>query len=75
MCPIYLRVAEGTEHKTAAPSGSPQLIKVDVEPGDAAFKKLMRNKVVVRVEIDGLGRKIFTVKAKGRDDGVWTTER
>jgi hypothetical protein len=46
-------------------SGTSQLIKVDVEPGDAAFKKLMSNKVVVRAEVDGLGRSIFTVRAKG----------
>jgi hypothetical protein len=44
--------------------GRPQLLKVDVEPGDAAFKKLMRNKVVVRAEVDGLGRSIFTVRAR-----------
>jgi hypothetical protein len=64
MCPIYLRSAEDAQPTGSLPSGNPQLIKVDVEPGDAAFKKLMRNKVVVQAEIDGQGRKIFTVKAK-----------
>jgi len=47
------------------PGGRPELIKVDAEPGDAAFKKLMRNKVIVRAEVDALGRNIFTVRAKG----------
>jgi len=47
------------------PGGRPELIKVDAEPGDAAFKKLMSNKVIVRAEVDALGRNIFTVRAKG----------
>ena len=72
MYPVYLRMADGSATEAGAFGGQgqavgdrPQLVKVDVEPGDAAFKKLMRNKVVVRAEVDGLGRSIFTVRAKG----------
>ncbi len=71
MYPVYLRMADGPATEAGASGGQgqaiggrPQLIKVDAEPGDAAFKKLMRNKVVVRAEIDGLGRSIFTVRAR-----------
>ena len=65
MYPVYLRMADGPATEAVASGGMPQLIKVDVEAGDAAFKKLMSNKVVVRAEVDGLGRSIFTVRAKG----------
>jgi len=65
MYPVYLRVADGPMPDPGIPGGRPELIKVDAEPGDAAFKKLMRNKVIVRAEVDALGRNIFTVRAKG----------
>jgi hypothetical protein len=58
-------MADGPATEAGASGGSPQLIRVDVEPGDAAFKKLMTNKIVVRAEVDALGRSIFTVRAKG----------
>ena len=64
MYPIYLRMADG-EVQEGIQSGAPQLVRIEVEPGDEAFRKLMRNKTVVKAEIDGLGRSIFTVKAKG----------
>ena len=52
------------DEPTRGPAGSPKVIKVNVGPADAAFKKLMRNRVVVRAEVDGLGRNIFTVRAR-----------
>ena len=59
MYPVFLRMADGPATEAGASGGQgqavggmPELIKVDVEPGDAAV-----NKVVVRAEVDGLGRR------------------
>ncbi len=64
MYPVYLRRADGPMPEPGIPGGRPGLIKVNAEPGDESFKKLLRNKLVVKAEVDGLGRSIFTVKAK-----------
>ena len=65
MEPVYVRMLGepgGSEEGARDGGGKRELIEIDGEEEEGLLDDMMRERVLLRVEVDGLGRKIFTVR-------------